>query len=72
MMPLAEAIVCEVLRELEASGLLGHLPAPLPAEQMAELWQVLLVRVTRVLARARLGVPEDSCDDDKRWREITE
>jgi hypothetical protein len=59
MMPLAEAIVCEVLQELEASGLLGTLPAPLQAEQMAELWQMLLVRVTRVLARARLGVPED-------------
>jgi hypothetical protein len=60
MMPLAEAIVCEVLRELEASGLLEHLPAPMQAEQMGELWQVLLVRVTRILSRARLGVPEDT------------
>ena len=56
MTPLAEAIVREVLRELEVSGLLAHLPVEAQAEQMAELWQTLLVRVTRAYVESVLGL----------------
>ena len=54
MTPVAEAIVRAVLETLEAHEVLTR-----GVEEVTELRQALLVQVARVLARARLGVPDE-------------